>query len=135
MDEEDNEVKYFAGMEPNQSTQRSAIATGALKVSHRKMDPVKSKIYQPFHTNLKEDYAPLTPGEIVEAQVAIWPGTAYVRKGWRIRIDIQPESGCENGTRIMDVNDASYQIGALNSIYTGPDHVSYLQLPVIPPKN
>jgi predicted acyl esterase len=105
---------------------------GSLKVSHRKLDPEKSTIYRPYHTHLEADYQPLTPGEIVEAQVELWPGTALIKKGWRIRLDVQPVVGCAwSDPDIVDL-DKSYQAGSFNSIYTGPDHLSYLQLSVIP---
>jgi putative CocE/NonD family hydrolase len=107
------------------------IVKGALKVSHRKLDPVKSNEYRPFHTHLESDYQLLKTGEIVEAQVELWPGTALIKKGWRIRLDVQPVVGCAWGTRFVDL-DKSYQAGSSNTIYTGPDHPSYLQLPVIP---
>ena len=106
--------------------------SGALKVSHRKLDPAKSTVYRPYHTHQKADYQPLKPGEIVEAQVELWPGTALVKKGWRIKLDVQPVSGC-GGASLVDL-DQTYQAGSSNTIYTGQKHVSYLQLAVIPPK-
>ncbi len=109
------------------------VQKGDLKASHRKLDPVKSTIYRPYHTHLAADYEPLKPGEIVEAQVEIWPGTAHIKKGWRIRLDVQPAPGCAWGGTLSDA-DASYKPGSSNTIYTGPKHTSYLQLPVIPPR-
>jgi predicted acyl esterase len=110
------------------------ISWGALKVSHRKLDPEKSTVYRPHHTHQKENYQPLKPGEVVEAEVEIWPTTALIRKGYRIRLDVQPVSGDHMPMRIYDAIDQTYQKGPSNTIYTGPDHLSYLQLPVIPPK-
>jgi predicted acyl esterase len=131
VDENSMDVPYKAG---NTAMFRLfPVAWGALKVSHRKLDPAKSTIYRPWHTHLKKDYQPLTPGEIVEAEVEIWPTTALIRKGHRIRLNVQPANGEGIMGRIYDLDEA-YQRGASNTIYTGPDYPSYLQLPVIPPK-
>ncbi len=110
------------------------IAHGALKVSHRKLDPKKSTIFRPFHTHLKKDYQPLQPGEAVEAEVELWPTTAVIKKGYRLRLYIQPFSGPGFMGREFDAVDTTYQPGALNTVYTGPKYPSYLQLPMIPKK-
>jgi hypothetical protein len=128
------EVQYPLGVFDATTGKLFPIAFGALKVSHRKLDPEKSTVYRPYHTHRKEDYQPLTPGEAVEAEVELWPTTALVRKGWRIRLDVQPVSGDQLPMRIYDAIDQTYQRGSSNTVYTGPKHLSYLQLPVIPPK-
>ena len=58
--------------------------------------------------------------------------TALIKKGQRIRLDVQPADGCSHGNR--GAYDASYHKGASNTIYSGPSHQSYLQLPVISAK-
>jgi hypothetical protein len=132
VDENNVYVPYAVG---NRTRSRTYPAgQGALKVSHRKLDPAKSTIYRPYHTHLKADYQPLQPGEIVEAQVEIWPTTALVRKGHRIVLYIQPTGGEGLMDAAIDVQGNQYQKGAANTVYTGPAHPSYLQLPVIPPK-
>jgi predicted acyl esterase len=130
VDENNQEVLYLTTASTPTLGHYTPFQKGSLKVSHRKLDPDKTNIYRPFHTHLEADYQPLTPGKIVEAQVEIWPGTALIKKGWRIRLDVQPVPGC-GGDRLVDV-DQSYQAGSSNTIYTGPEHMSYLQLPVIP---
>ena len=128
VDENDVEVAY--AVDPNTTRVFAGglihpLAKGALKVSHRKLDPARSTVYRPFHTHLKEDYQPLASRELVECEVEFWPTTAVLRKGWRVRLDVGPG---------LDPLDTSYQKGAMNTIYTGPDHASYIQLPVIPTK-
>jgi len=130
----ENEVPYPLEDSEMSSSDMFPVGFGALKVSHRKLDLEKSTIYRPFHTHLIEDYQPLTPGEIVEAQVEIWPTTARIKKGWRVRLDVQPVSGDHIPMRIYDAIDQTYQPGSTHTVYTGPQHSSYLQLPVIPPK-
>jgi predicted acyl esterase len=130
VDEENREVLYLTTPSTPILGHYAPFQKGELKVSHRKLDPVKSTDYRPYHTHLEVDYQPLNPGEIVEIQVEIWPGTALIKKGWRIRLDVQPIPGCEGGT-LVDI-DQSYQAGSSNTIYTGPEHLSYIQLPIIP---
>lgn len=65
-------------------------------------------------------------------EVEIVPNTGLVRKDHRIRLDIQPHTGTGHGNR--HAYDATYHDGAQNTIYTGPQHPSYLQLPVVPPR-
>ena len=63
-------------------------------------------------------------------EIEIIPTTALIRKGWRIRMDIQPFDGFDHGAR--HAYDASIHDGIQNTIYTGPDHQSYVQLPILP---
>lgn len=133
VDESNHEVSYLTTPANSELGHYSPFQKGDLKVSHRKLDPAKSTVYRPYHTHLASDYQPLKPGEIVEVQVELWPGTALIKKGWRIRLDVQPVVGCAWGGNIVDL-DKSYQAGSVNTIYTGPKRLSYLQLAVIPPR-
>lgn len=130
MEENGSEVPY--AMTYTYSGMHHPISIGWQKVSHRKTDPEKSTVYRPWHTHLEEDCQPLKPGEIVPVEVEIWPATAFVKKGNRIRLDIQPADGHDHPC--PHIFDLSYHKGALNTLYTGMDHPSYLQLPVIPEK-
>ena len=133
LDEENREVDFCGpAVIPAIDTRLYPLAKGWLKVSHRKLDPERSTEFRPKHTHLRADHAPLRDGEIVPVEVEIIPNTGLVRRGHRIRLDIQPHTGVGHGTR--HAYDATYHDGAENTIYTGPEHPSYLQLPVIPAK-
>lgn len=133
MDETGTEVPYGLVISAIDAPPGVPVALGWLKVSHRKTDPAKSTIYRPWHTHKQADYAPLTSSsEVVPVEVEIWPTTAMIKQGWRIRLDVQPVDGCDAYRHIID---PTYHTGAFNTIYTGPDHISYLQLPVIPPNH
>jgi predicted acyl esterase len=71
--------------------------------------------------------------EIVPVEVEIIPNTALIRKGHRIRVDIQPYDGFGHGTR--HAYDPGYHDGARNRLYTGPQHPSFIQLPIIPDRS
>jgi predicted acyl esterase len=106
------------------------LTKGWLKVSHRKLDAERSTSYQPKHTHLKADYAPLRDGEVVPVEIALVPNVGRLLKGQRIRIDIQPHDGVAHG--LTHEYNARYHDGATNTIHTGPEHVGYVQLPVLP---
>ena len=130
LDEKDREVDYIGAATMGMSTKNYPLAKGWLKVSHRKLDTLRSTEYTAKHTHLKDDYAPLKGGEVVPVEIEIIPNTALIRKGHRIRIDIQPFDGFGHGTR--HTYDPSYHDGARNRLHTGPDHLSYIQLPIVP---
>jgi predicted acyl esterase len=54
------------------------------------------------------------------------------KKGHQLRLDIQPRDGV--GSAPYTHFHADYNAGAENSVYAGGDKVSYLLLPIIPPK-
>jgi uncharacterized protein len=129
IDEDDREIRYEAIVLPMDPNFIHPVGVGTLKVSHRKLDSKRSTDYLPVHTHTREDYAPLVGGEIVEIEVSLAPSTALIRKGCRIQFDIQPTSPAGIPSRAYD---ESYHEGATNTVYSGPDHVSYVQLPLLP---
>jgi putative CocE/NonD family hydrolase len=131
LDEENREVDYCGpALIPGISTRFYPLGKGWLKVSHRALDKERSTEFRPKHTHLRADHAPLRDGEVVPVEVEIIPNTGLVRQGHRIRIDIQPYTGVGHGNR--HAYDASYHDGAHNTIFTGPEHPSYVQLPAVP---
>jgi uncharacterized protein len=103
------------------------VAKGWLRVSHRELDPELSLPYRPYHRHKRRLY--LTPGEIVEVQVEIWPTSMVFRRGHRIRLDIQPRDGVGSASYMH--YHADYNSGT-NTIHAGGDTPSYLLLPIIP---
>jgi predicted acyl esterase len=106
------------------------VTKGWLRASHRKLDPGKSLPYRPYHAHDERWW--LAPGEAVECQVEIWPTSMVFRKGHRIRLDISPADGV--GAQHFTHFHADYNQGAETTLYSGGDRLSWLLLPVIPPK-
>ena len=127
LDENGREVIYPArtSMEPG-----LPLGFGAMKVSHRVLDEEKSRDYLPVYKHTKEAYAPLVPGEKVYCEVGSFPTTGVIKKGWRVRLDIDPA-----GSRWVDYNEDGYRKGAVNTIYTGGTTPSYVQLPLLPKRS
>ena len=130
IEEHDREVDFTGITTMNYPDRIAPLTKGWLKVSHRKIDPGRSTNYAPKHTHRKADHAPLTPDEIVQVEVEIIPTTGYLRRGHRLRVDIQPFDGAAHGMR--HAYDADTHTRANNRLHTGPDHISFIQLPIVP---
>jgi hypothetical protein len=129
IDEHDREIRYEAIVLPMDPNNIHPVGTGCLKVSHRTLDDARSTDYWPVHTHTEADYARLEAGEIVYIELGLNPSTALIRKGCRLQVDIQPSSPAGIPARAFD---ESYHAGATNTVYTGPEHVSFVQLPILP---
>ncbi|HEX4408835.1 MAG TPA: CocE/NonD family hydrolase [Xanthobacteraceae bacterium] len=122
-DSDGNEV-----METGQQGRPVPVAKGWLRVSHRELDPERSKPWRPYHKHQRRLY--LEPGEMVRVEVEIWPTSIVFKKGHRIQLDIQPRDGA--GSEHYMHYHADYNSGATNTLHAGGDKESYLLLPLIP---
>lgn len=129
IDEQDREIRYDAAIHPAHPIHAAPVGHGLLKVSHRKLDAQRSTEYWPTHTHTEADYSPLTDNEIVAIEVGLNPSSAMIPRGCRLRVDIQPSAPSGAPSRAYD---ESYHLGATNTIYTGPEHPGYIQLPIVP---
>jgi putative CocE/NonD family hydrolase len=133
LDENGQEVDFAGPTTMGMNVPNYPLAKGWLKVSHRTIDTARSTAYTVKHTHRKADYAPLANNEVVPVEIEIIPNTALIRKGYRLRVDIQPFDGVDHGPR--HGYDAAYHDGARNTIYTGPDRPGFIQLPIVPAKH
>lgn len=99
---------------------------GALKASHRKLDPERTTAWRPYHTHLAADAQKLTPGEVVDLKVELLPMTLRVKKGWKLAMSVAP---LDNAS-LIDPQD-TYTAGATDTLHTGGQYASFLQIPVI----
>src|SRR5690606_14075628 len=76
-DPEGRELCFQGALDPN-----TPIAMGWLRASHRRLDPVKSRPWQPHHPH--EQAEPLTPGQVYELDVEILPTSIVLPKGWQL---------------------------------------------------
>jgi len=129
LDETGREIRYDAAIHPAHPLFAAPVGHGLLKVSHRKIDTARSNAYWPTHTHAQADYAPLAEGEVVEIELGLNPSSALIRKGHRLRVDIQPYA--PDGAPVR-AYDETYHTGAHNTVHTGPGHINYIQLPIVP---
>ncbi|PKV48565.1 hypothetical protein ATE84_0565 [Aquimarina sp. MAR_2010_214] len=119
-EDSNGETIYFQGP----AKEKGQIASGWLRASHRALDKNKSTQEIPFH--LHDHIEKISPKEIVEVQVEIWPTTVKFKQGEKLRLVIQ-------GNDIVESQEEHK--GILNkgntTIYTGGTYKSYLQIPVL----
>ena len=75
------EVNFQGNIDPH-----TPLAPGWLRASHRKLDKTKSLPHRPYHTH--DELQPLTPGEIYELDIEIWPTHIILPAGYRIALQI-----------------------------------------------
>lgn len=119
------------------------ISQGWLRVSHRKIDPLLSKTWRPYHTHDQEEK--LVPGQVYAVKVELWPTCVIVPKGYRLglRLEGKDFSRSEKGKAFsgsgpflhFHPQDRPSDIfGGTYSIHTGGTYESYLQIPIVPSK-
>ncbi|HKU71081.1 MAG TPA: CocE/NonD family hydrolase [Burkholderiales bacterium] len=116
--------------EVGQHGQPVPLTKGWLRASHRKTDPKKSLPYRPFHAHNERWW--LENNQPVEMQIEVWPTCIVLKKGHKLRVDVQPRDGV--GSAPYTHYHADYNAGATNTIYSGGDKQSYITLPIIPAK-
>jgi predicted acyl esterase len=129
VDEADREVDFTGFATSGFGDRPIPLMKGWLKASHRRIDEERSTNYTVKHTHRKADYAPLVPDEEVEVEIELIPSTGLLRKGHRIRVDVQPYDGVAHG--MHHAYDPAYHDGATNRVHTGPARLGYVQLPII----
>jgi predicted acyl esterase len=127
------------------------IAQGWLRVSHRKLDEKLTLPYRPYHTHDEEQK--LTPGEVYEVDVEVWPTCIAIPKGYRIGLSVRGKDYVfpgEAGPAVETLGKAWTGVGPFThddprdrppavfggdvTLHAGPDRQAYLLLPVIPEK-
>ncbi len=140
------EVVFMGAIDPH-----TPIAQGWLRASHRKLDPKLSTECRPYHTH--DQKQSLKPGEIVELDVEIWPTSIVVPAGHRITLTVRGkdyEWQKSTGAKLSnfknellgcgpflhdDPRDRPASVfGGQVTLHMGPQHPSYILVPVVPPK-
>jgi len=138
------EVVFQGAIDPH-----TPVSQGWLRASHRKLDHELSTTYRPYHTHDRKQL--LSPGEIVELDVEMWPTSIVVPAGYRIGLTVRGkdyEYQGPSGGRLSnfknelkgcgpflhdDPRDRPREIFAgKTTLHNGPDCASYLLLPIVP---
>jgi predicted acyl esterase len=139
------EVLFQGALDP-----RTPVGQGWLRASHRKLDPMRSLPYRPFHTH--DQKQPLEPGKVYDLDVEIWPTCIVVPAGWRIALSIRgrdyehddapatlsnmknPMKGCGPFTHDDPTDRPSQVFGGKVTLHFGAGRQANVLLPVIPAK-
>ena len=76
------EIVFPGALDPH-----TPIGQGWLRASHRKLDPGLTTQYRPYHSHDEKQL--LTPGEVYELDVEIWPTCVVVPAGYRIALTVR----------------------------------------------
>ena len=129
----------------------TTIAQGWLRASHRKLDLARTLAYRPYHTH--DEIQKLTPGEVYELDIEVWPTCIDIPKGYRVVISVRGKDyeypGGVGGAAVRmlgvftgvgpfrhdEARDRPPHIfdGPV-TLHTGPQYHSHVLLPVIPKK-
>jgi predicted acyl esterase len=134
-DRQGKEVTFLSAVEP-----KAPVSQGWLRVSQRKLDPVRSTEWQPWHTH--DQAQKLKPGEIYEVDVEIWPASLALPAGFRLAFTLQGkdferpgETGVQKGSGWFlhdDPRDRPPETFAgTHTVYSGGGRGAYLLLPAI----
>jgi len=139
------EVFFYDYLDPH-----TPLSHGWLRASHRKLDERLSTEWRPYHTHDELNY--LTPNEIYELDIELWPTCVYLPKGYRIGLTIGGKDFEYSGEPVRlghflmsgsgpfyhEVGDFFRRpkniYGGKIRIYGGKNKVSYLLLPIVPPR-
>jgi uncharacterized protein len=143
-DPDGKELTFMGSTDPN-----TPIANGWLRASHRRLDPKRSKPYQPYHPHDRVE--PLIPGEVYECDIEILPTCIVLPAGWRVALTVRgkdyeyegelSEFGkkfhyATRGTGGMTHDDPDNRpkdvFGGKVTLYAGGGRESYLLVPIIP---
>lgn len=145
-DPDGEEVVFQGALDPN-----TPVAQGWLRASHRKLDAGKSLPYRPYHTH--DVVQPLTPGEVYELDIEIWPTCIVVPPGYRVGLTIRGKDyeyggkldefakgfhyasrGCGPFVHNDPLDRPPEVFGGKVKLHAGGSRGSYLLLPIVPPK-
>lgn len=134
------EVEFQGTVDPH-----TPLAQGWLRASHRKLDPVRSRPYRPYHAH--DDKQPLTPGKVYELDIEIWPMSIILPAGFRLALDVRGKDferpGADANVAFRsrgsgpwihdDPSDRPADVfGGRTTLHTGPGREAHLLLPIIP---
>jgi predicted acyl esterase len=137
------EVTFHGANDP-----RMPVGQGWLRASHRKLDPRRTLPYRPYHTH--DEPWPLTPGEVVELDIEVWPTCIVVPPGHRIGLAVRGKDYEYPGPPLVipgvkytltgvgpflhahPVDRPASVFGGTNTLHCGPDRPAHVVLPVIP---
>jgi predicted acyl esterase len=140
-----NETTFQGALDPN-----TPISQGWLRASHRKLDLMRSEPHRPYHVH--DEIEPITPGEIYELDVEIWPSCIVVPVGYQVALtvrgsDYQYEGELSEFAKTFhysnrgvgpfthnDPTDRPPEVfGRPVTLHAGGRYESYVLFPVIPP--
>jgi hypothetical protein len=147
VDPDGEEVVFQGALDPH-----APVAQGWLRASHRALDEERSLPWRPWHPHDRVE--PLTPGEVYQLDIEIWPTSIVIPPGHRLTLTVRGKDYEYRGTDTTGIDISTFKnrftgcgpfihddptdrdpevMGGVTTIHLGPGHPGALLLPVIPP--
>lgn len=127
-DPEGKEVRFVGAHE------EVPVARGWLRASQRRLDAGKSLPYRPYHTHDRSEK--LTPGDVTELDVEIWPTSIVCPPGYVLALTVAGHDfQYETKSRLSHDDPSDRPAGEFTgrtTLHTGGEHESYLLMPLQP---
>jgi len=126
-----NFIAKLYDVAPNGS--RTLMTSGYLKASHRELNEEKSIYGEPWHPHNRN--VPVTPGEINEYAIRLYPFSFLIQPGHKIQLELacnEPLDGEDAKLLPPDSYHLPSGRATFYKIYRDKNHQSRLILPVIP---
>ncbi len=123
----DGSEVLYPGPQPSGGS-KIAVAYGWLRVSHRKLDSVRSTPYRPYHTH--DEIQKVRPGEPVAVEIEILPTSAVFERGHRLVLEVGAKDDPHTQFQHDEPRDR-IQNGEV-TIHAGGAFDSHLLLPIVP---
>lgn len=110
------------------------ITNGLMLASMRAIDHARSRyigdeMIQPWHPMTPESVMPLVPGEKVQVAVEVFPTSAVIRKGHKLRVSISASNQAQG---ILNDKQKAILAGGVTTIHSSADYPSSVLLPIVP---
>ncbi|HET8708216.1 MAG TPA: CocE/NonD family hydrolase C-terminal non-catalytic domain-containing protein, partial [Pseudomonadales bacterium] len=110
------------------------LSNGLLIASGRAVDEsksrfIKNEMVQPYHPFTQEAELPVVPGEVMQLRVEIFPTSALIQKGNKLRISIAPSNQSQGA--MNDVRRAR-AMGGVTTVHIAKEYPSSVVLPIVP---
>ncbi len=144
-DPDGQELTFQGALDPH-----TPIAQGWLRLSHRALDDDLSEEHRPYHRH--DGAEPVTPGEVYEVDVEIWPTSVVLPPGYRLGLTVRGRdyvyegpgdagrlgsfknalTGCGPFLHDDPTDRPADTFGGTQTLHTGGGHAAYVLLPIIP---
>ena len=86
-------------------------------------------LYNYVSETKEETSQPLVPGEVVKMQVEVFPTSAIIRKGNKLRISISPSNQAQ---AVLNYPRQAMAEGGVTTIHISPEYPSSVVMPMVP---
>ena len=128
----DTEVLWFVSfLEIDPMGNERVLTRGWLRGSQRRMDPDKSRPWQPYHAH--DSREPLIPGQVYEFNIEIVPTGVLFKAGWRFAVRIKAADKDDRPADFLDNHGLGHlwrDTPAEITVYRNNQYPSHLLVPI-----